>query len=41
MARSLTKIAEANGGEGDQFKRANGGLNETIKGLKEMRKGKQ
>jgi len=41
MARSLTKIAEANGGEGDQFKRANGGLNETIKGLREMRKGKR
>jgi len=41
LARSLSKIAEVNGGEGDQFKRADGGLNETIKGLKEMRKGKR
>lgn len=41
IARGLTAIAEANGGEGFQFKRANDGLNELIKGIKEMRKGKQ
>ncbi len=41
LAKALTKIARANGGEGDQFKRAHAGLNECIKGLNEMRKGKQ
>ncbi len=41
LARELSKIAVANGGEGAQFKRADAGLNETIKGLDEMRKGKQ
>lgn len=40
-ARDLTEIAELNGGEGPQFKRADAGLNELFYGLEEMRKGKQ
>lgn len=41
IARELTAIAEANGGEGDQFKAADDGLNKLINALREMRKGKQ
>ena len=41
IARALTAIAEANGGEGAQFKAADDGLNQLITALKEMRKGHQ
>lgn len=41
IARGLTTIAEANGGEGEQFKLADGGLNQLINALREMRKGKR
>jgi hypothetical protein len=41
VARGLTNIAEVNGGEGAQFKAADAGLNQLIRALQEMRKGKQ
>lgn len=41
MARGLTTIAMANGGEGAQFQRGDRGLNEMIAALQEMRAGKQ
>ena len=39
LARGLSAVAEANGGEGKQFKRADSGLCEVIEGLREMREG--
>ncbi len=39
VARGITAVAEANGGEGAQFKRADGGLNQVIDALKKMRGG--
>jgi hypothetical protein len=39
VARGLTAIAKANGGEGKQFHAADDGLNAVIAALKEMRKG--
>ena len=39
VARGLTGIAEANGGEGPQFRRADEGLNDLIGAMKEMREG--
>lgn len=41
IARGLTEIAEANGGEGEQFNKADAGLNQLIRALQEMRKGKR
>ena len=41
VARGLTDIAEANGGEGEAFGQANDGLNQLISGLELMRKGER
>lgn len=41
VARGLTSIAEVNGGEGEQFRTADAGLNQLIGALKEMREGKR
>lgn len=41
IARGLTAIAVANGGEGKQFNRADSGLNQTISALQSMREGEK
>lgn len=41
VARGLTGIAKANGGEGMQFKAADAGLNQTIIALQKMREGER
>lgn len=41
IARGLTAIAKANGGEGLQFQQADAGLNQMIRAIQEMRKGKR
>ena len=41
IARGLTNIAKANGGEGTQFKSADAGLNQTITALQKMREGER
>lgn len=41
IARGLTCIAEANGGEGEQFRSADAGLNQMILALQKMREGEQ
>lgn len=41
LVRGLDIIADINGGQGDNWKRARGGLSEVEAALKEMRKGKQ
>lgn len=41
IARGLTNIAALNGGEGEQFRRADAGLNQIITALQKMRKGEQ
>lgn len=41
IARGLTNIAKANGGEGAQFRSADAGLNQTITALQKMREGER